>query len=787
MRQQRHRRPSGSGRCFAAPSAPPRRWQHRRRIEATPARECQAAALTADGSRAVLRVGRNDLARFTLDTPSPGLNASTCNPGTQARSSVVEHYLDTVGVGGSIPPVPTSIARRTALHRSVDSAQSAKRSTTAWTASGASRLAQDAARDPAGAQGSSRPTSSPCASTARSSTCTRRSPTTRSSSRSARRSRRRSPVIRHSTAHVMADAVQRLFPGTQGDHRPRDRGRLLLRLRRPDGHVHRRGPRARSRATMREIIAADYAVPPRGRSRKRRRTQLLREDGRDLQGRAHRAAPQGEISLYRHGAGRLGRPLRGPARARRPELLRAVKLTRVAGAYWRGDERNPMLQRIYGTAFPSREGARRAPASCSRRRRRATTASSARSSTSSCSTTARRRCRSSCRAARTSTTGSSTTCASSTREYGYEEVHHAADLRPRAVRDERAPRRTTARTCSRGDRSTASSTSAERSPKQAELGRRAALRKQLELDALRPQADELPEPLPDLRHDAGAATASCRGASPTSAASIATSAAAWCTASRACARFCQDDAHIFCTPEQMQSEIDALPRPALRGVRGLRVHRRAHRARARAPRSASAPTSSGTRPSSALRARRSSSAAFRSRSPPGEGAFYGPKLEFHVQDALSRLAARHDPGRLQPARALRARSTSARTAPQHRPVMLHRAILGSLERFFARLIEHVGGTFPTWLAPEQVAVLTVSDKATTTPHEAARKFCASRWPPRDRRHFGRQARREDPQCAQHAAAVPGGASVEREAEQRGVSLRSRDEDRDLGFVAARRR
>ena len=86
----------------------------------------------------------------------------------------------------------------------------------------------------------------------------------------------------------------------------------------------------------------------------------------------------------------------------------------------------------------------------------------------------------------------------------------------------------------------------------------------------------------------------------------------------------------------------------------------------------------------------------------GEGAFYGPKIDFQVRDALKRL---HQLGTIQldyvgPERFdLRYIDSDDR---EQRPVMIHRAMLGSIERFIGILIEHTAGAFPFWLAPEQV-------------------------------------------------------------------------------------
>jgi len=95
---------------------------------------------------------------------------------------------------------------------------------------------------------------------------------------------------------------------------------------------------------------------------------------------------------------------------------------------------------------------------------------------------------------------------------------------------------------------------------------------------------------------------------------------------------------------------------------------------------------------------------------PGDGAFYGPKIDFHVNDALGR------PWQLGTIQCdfnlpeLFDLHYVAEDGVKHRPVILHRAILGSLERFLGILIEHTGGDFPFWLAPEQVRVVPVSEK-----------------------------------------------------------------------------
>ena len=94
----------------------------------------------------------------------------------------------------------------------------------------------------------------------------------------------------------------------------------------------------------------------------------------------------------------------------------------------------------------------------------------------------------------------------------------------------------------------------------------------------------------------------------------------------------------------------------------------------------------------------------------GEAAFYGPKLDFMVKDALGR---KWQLGTIQVDYNLPERFELEYTGSdnqKHRPVMIHRAPFGSLERFIAVLIEHCGGNFPLWLTPDQVAILPISEK-----------------------------------------------------------------------------
>ncbi|MEO8113149.1 MAG: threonine--tRNA ligase, partial [Phenylobacterium sp.] len=109
---------------------------------------------------------------------------------------------------------------------------------------------------------------------------------------------------------------------------------------------------------------------------------------------------------------------------------------------------------------------------------------------------------------------------------------------------------------------------------------------------------------------------------------------------------------------------------------------------------------------------------------PGEGAFYGPKLEFHLRDAIGRT---WQCGTLQLDYVLPERLDAeyvAEDGSKQRPVMLHRAICGSMERFIGVMIENYAGAFPLWLAPIQVVVATITSDADDYARQVAAAFTA---------------------------------------------------------------
>ena len=170
----------------------------------------------------------------------------------------------------------------------------------------------------------------------------------------------------------------------------------------------------------------------------------------------------------------------------------------------------------------------------------------------------------------------------------------------------------------------------------------------------------------------------------------------------------QDDAHIFCTEAQIEDEV-ASNLTMVREVYATLGFERVDFKLATMPEQHMGTAEQWRMTEEMLaNAMRRNGIAFEVN--PGEGAFYGPKIEIYVPDALKRKwqLATIQLDYNMPERFDLTYTTN--TSSEARPVMIHRAILGSLERFIGVLIEHTGGVLPLWLAPEQVRVLSLSEK-----------------------------------------------------------------------------
>lgn len=171
--------------------------------------------------------------------------------------------------------------------------------------------------------------------------------------------------------------------------------------------------------------------------------------------------------------------------------------------------------------------------------------------------------------------------------------------------------------------------------------------------------------------------------------------------------FTQDDGHIFCTEEQVEREVTAFHRQALKvyqdfGFEEIKVKI------ALRPEKRIGTEEEWDRSEAALRSALQS-CDVQWEELPGEGAFYGPKIEYHMQDSLGR---EWQVGTMQVDSMMPVRLNAqyvAEDGSRRTPVMLHRAIVGSFERFIGILIEHYEGALPAWLSPVQAMLMNITD------------------------------------------------------------------------------
>jgi threonyl-tRNA synthetase len=577
------------------------------------------------------------------------------------------------------------------------------------------------------------------------------------------------PIIRHSSAHVMADAVQRLFPGTKVAFGPATDDGFYYDYDRPSGSFSEDDLRA-IEEKMLEIIEADSPFRREVVTREEARTLLMALD--ENYKLEHLERLKDPISLYRHG--KWVDLCEGP-HVPSTGFLKAVKLTSVAGAYWRGDERNPMLQRIYGTAFASPKALRAhlkqleeakkrdhrklgkelhlftfhpdAPASPFFLPRGATIYNILEGYVRDLYA-----------------------------RYGYDEV-----ITPQIF--DNALFHTSGHLPSYAENMYMAATSEtleklqqriEQKPPESSEEWTEAFSESLRFGVkpmncpshclIYAMTKRSYRDLPMRLADFGRLHRFERSGVVQGLTRVRT--------------FSQDDAHIFCTLDQVQDEIKTfldLVYDAYRdfGFTDVRIV-------------------IATRPEKRLgadevwdRAEQALEEAVKTKDLPydiaeGEGAFYGPKIEFHLKDAIGRS---WQLGTIQADFNLPERFDLTYVGEDnttHRPVLLHRAILGSIERFFGVLTEHVGGAFPVWLAPEQIALLTVSEKfndyaRTVQQALQERGFRVTADLSSDK--LGAKIRQA------RLMRIPYlGVIGQKEVEGQGLAVRSRDENADLGFL-----
>jgi threonyl-tRNA synthetase len=174
-------------------------------------------------------------------------------------------------------------------------------------------------------------------------------------------------------------------------------------------------------------------------------------------------------------------------------------------------------------------------------------------------------------------------------------------------------------------------------------------------------------------------------------------------------QFTQDDAHIFCTPEQIEAEIIGVINLTFEVYRAFGFEDFHIELSTRPPKSIGADEIWEISTQALKNALAHMKIDYKINE--GDGAFYGPKIDFHITDCLKRS---WQLGTIQLDFSMPQRFSlvyTDRDNTEKTPVMIHRAVLGSFERFIGILIEHYGGNMPFWLAPEQIRVLPISQKS----------------------------------------------------------------------------
>jgi threonyl-tRNA synthetase len=521
-------------------------------------------------------------------------------------------------------------------------------------------------------------------------------------------------VIRHSTAHVMADAVQRLFPGTKVTIGPAIEDGFYYDFEKAGGGGFTDEDLAKIEKTMREIVKSN--TPFRREVVTRDQALALFEKmGETFKVEIIKSIPEGEeISLYKHGTHEKSSNYEkdwvdvceGP-HVPRTGNLGAVKLTSVAGAYWRGDERNPMLQRIYGTAFATQAELDEHLKLIEEAKARDHRKLGKELELFIFDHTAPAMPFFLPRGAHIYNT-----LVQYMRELyvadGYDEVITPQTFDPKLFRtsghlgnyNENMYRLWTEDLLE-----DALAKDADGNEKTV-----AALVKELQENSFAVKPMNCPShcvifgsrrrsyrELPWRVADFGRLHRYERGGVVHGLSRVRT--------------FCQDDAHIFCTREQVPSEIAKFMKLFYRVYKDFGFEKIDVKVATRPEKRIGADADWDMSEGALMKGLDDAGLTYEIL--PGEGAFYGPKIEFHVQDALKRSwqlgTMQYDPNLPERFEL----DYVGDDGKEHRPVMLHRAIFGSLERFISVYIEHCGGNFPAWIAPMQAVVLTVSDKSET--------------------------------------------------------------------------
>jgi threonyl-tRNA synthetase len=483
------------------------------------------------------------------------------------------------------------------------------------------------------------------------------------------------PTLRHSTAHLMAQAVTELFPGTRLAIGPPIEDGFYYDFQRAEPFTTE--DLGRIEARMRELVAADHPFVRDERSREEA-IRLYEERGEPFKVEILRALPAeaARVSFYRQGD--FVDLCRGP-HVPSTGHIRFFKLLSVSGAYWRGDERRPMLQRIYGTAWHTQEDLDRHLWRLEEAKRR------------------------------------------DHRKLGRElalfDFHDVSPGAPFWL-----PKGMIVfRELERYERELQDARGYQEISTPILVNKRLweqsghwehyhenmfKLEVEEQVFSLKPM--NCPESTYVYRH----ALRSYRDL-PLRYAEMGrlhrNERSGTLTGLFRVRQFTQDDAHVYCRPDQLQDEIAGVLQMVKEfyGTFGLEpMFRLATR-----PEKFLGTVEQWDHAERALEeALKGNGLAYTVKA--GDGAFYAPKIDIHIEDALGRdwqMATIQADLTMVPDR-FELEYIDADGKPK-RPIAIHRAILGSFERFIGILTEHFAGAFPTWLAPVQARVLPVSAKS----------------------------------------------------------------------------
>jgi threonyl-tRNA synthetase len=479
-------------------------------------------------------------------------------------------------------------------------------------------------------------------------------------------------ILRHSTAHLLAHAVKQLFPEAQVTIGPVIEDGFYYDFSYPPGFTPEDLSKIEERMT--ELATKDYAVTREEISRDEA-IKLFRGMGEEYKAKIIEDIPIGEtLTIYRQAE--FVDLCRGPHTPSTGKI-KAFKLTKLAGAYWRGDSNNEMLQRIYGTAWPDKKQLEEYLIRLEEAEKRDHRKIAKKMDLFHIQEEA---------------PGMIFWHPKGSTLYTILQNHIRKYFQDHDYQEVRTPQLVDCRLW-------------ERSGHLAMFGKDMFL---VEADphtyAIKPmncpchiqifnQGIKSYRDLPLRLAEFG----SCHRNEPSGT----------LHGLMRLRNFVQDDAHIFCTEDQIQSEVSDFIDQLLKiyadfGFTDVLMKL-------------------STRPDNRIgedalwdKAEHALEQALNSKSiawdlNPGEGAFYGPKIEFALKDSIGRVwqcgTVQVDfsmPGRLD-ARYI------AEDGSKQVPVMIHRAMLGSMERFLGILIEHYAGQFPTWLAPVQAVVMNITE------------------------------------------------------------------------------